>query len=184
MNYANVLTGEIRNELPDPIVWPGGAVTHHPNIMVASGAGWRKVASVQPPPAGHRVASYRVAEIDATTCALEVAESVDIAAEHAAQAAADAALRESPIIYERPIQARIEMPADDGHVYGLEVDPDGGDVVPVQRQSTRLTQAEYDAAKAARMAKRKQLRDTGKAGVSGQLQQRIENIERYLGWRV
>jgi hypothetical protein len=64
-----------------------------------------------------------------------------------------------PITFDRPIQAQIETRAADGHVYGLEVDPDGGEVVPVQRESTRLTQAEYEAAKALRMQERSAHRD-------------------------
>jgi hypothetical protein len=84
---------------------------------------------------------------------------VDGRSSEAEQAAAEVLRLSTPIIYDQPIQARIETPATDGHVYGIEVDPDGGEIIPVQRQSTRLTQVEYDAAKAARMAERAKHRD-------------------------
>ena len=81
-------------------------------------------------------------------------------AEYDAQQAAQEAERLStPIIYDQPLQARIEIPASDGHVYGAEVDPDTGDVIGVQRQSKRLTEAEYTEARDARMAERQQHRD-------------------------
>ena len=69
-------------------------------------------------------------------------------------AAAEALRLATPIVFDQPLQARIETPAADGHVYGLEVDADSGEVVPVQRESTRLTQAEYETARAARLAER------------------------------
>jgi hypothetical protein len=57
-----------------------------------------------------------------------------------------------PIVYDRPIQAAIETPAVDGHVYGLEVNPATGAIVPVQRESDRKTQEQYEAERAARFA--------------------------------
>jgi hypothetical protein len=80
-------------------------------------------------------------------------------AQQAADAAAQAAIAESnrlatPIKYDQPIQAEIETLATDGHIYGIEVDPDGDEIIPVQRESTRLTQAEYEAARAAKLAER------------------------------
>lgn len=78
-------------------------------------------------------------------------------------AAYEAEERNKPMVFPRPIQARIETPALDGHVYGLEVDPTDGGVFTVQRESTRLTQPEYEAAKAAILAQRKAARDAAKA---------------------
>ena len=54
----------------------------------------------------------------------------------------------------RPVQGKFETPAADGHVYGIEIDPTGDEIVPVQRESTRLTQAEYEAARAEKLTAR------------------------------
>jgi hypothetical protein len=80
----------------------------------------------------------------------EIQAEIDAAEAEAATAAAAAeAIRlATPIRYDQPIQARLETPADDGHIYGLEVDPDSGELYPVQRESQRKTDAEYAAAKA------------------------------------
>jgi hypothetical protein len=94
----------------------------------------------------------------------------DKAAADAAYAAAEIERKATPLIFDQPLQARIETPATDGHVYGLEVDPTGDEVIPVQRESTRLTQAEYDAAKAARLADR-QLHRERIAGIKTDLDQ-------------
>ena len=86
------------------------------------------------------------------------AHEADNEAARIAAEAAEAERKATPIIYDQPLQARIETPASDGHVYGIEVDPDGGELVPVQRESVRKTQAEYEIEKAARMAERQQHR--------------------------
>jgi hypothetical protein len=69
----------------------------------------------------------------------------------------------TPLVMTRPIQARIETPATDGHVYGLEVDPTSGAVVPIQRESTRKTQAQYEADRAAAFAAATSIVDALKA---------------------
>ena len=81
------------------------------------------------------------------------------AEQDAANAAAQAEYLAGVDVLPRPVQGKFETSAADGHVYGLEIDPDGGEVIPVQRESTRLTQAEYDAAKATRLAERATHRD-------------------------
>ena len=175
MNYANITTHEIVDVLPSIIQTPSG-VTHNPTWDQLATIGWRKVTEIQQPSEGCRVVEYGVIEIDGTNCRLTVVKEVNIAEEEKAR-------RSTPIKYDQPIQARIEVPANDGHIYGVEVDPACGMVIPIQRESNHLPEKEYQQAKAAKLAQLKQLRDAGKAGISGQLQQRIENIERYLGWR-
>jgi hypothetical protein len=89
---------------------------------------------------------------------IQVLIDADKAAQDAANAAAQAEYLAGVDVLPRPVRGAFESLAPDGHVYGLEIDPDGGEVIPVQRESTRLTQAEYDAAKAARLAERAALR--------------------------
>jgi hypothetical protein len=72
----------------------------------------------------------------------------------AANAAAQAEYLAGVDVLPRPVRGAFESVAPDGHVYGLEIDAEGDAVFPVQRESTRLTQAEYDAARAARLAER------------------------------
>jgi hypothetical protein len=81
------------------------------------------------------------------------------AEQDAANAAAQAEYLAGVDVLPRPVRGAFESLAPDGHVYGLEIDADGEAVFPVQRESTRLTQAEYDAAKAARLAERATHRD-------------------------
>jgi hypothetical protein len=82
-----------------------------------------------------------------------IAATGDTNLNYAAAMAWDEAQRKAtPLVFDQPLQARIETPATDGHVYGLEVDPTSGAVVPVQRESTRKTQAQYEADRAAAFA--------------------------------
>jgi hypothetical protein len=82
-------------------------------------------------------------------------ERAQQAADAAEQAAITEALRlATPLKFDQPIQAKIETLAADGHIYGIEVDPNGDEIIPVQRESTRLTQAEYESARAAKLAVR------------------------------
>jgi hypothetical protein len=105
---------------------------------------------------GPFISEWRLSIPQPTAADLAAISDAEIEAE---REAAEAARLETPLVFDQPIQARIEIPATDGHVYGVEVDPDGGEVVPVQRQSVRLSKAEYDAARAARMADKAQHRD-------------------------
>jgi len=90
------------------------------------------------------------------TEANQIIDSMRTAAEiAAAKAAAEAIRKETPLIYDQPIQSRFETPAADGHVYGLEVDPNDGAIIGIPRESKRLTPEEYAALKAATFAARK-----------------------------
>jgi hypothetical protein len=104
---------------------------------------------------GPYIADWRLSIPQPTAADLTAITDAEIEAE---RAAAEQARLETPLVFDQPIQARIEIPATDGHVYGVEVDPDGGEVVTVQRQSVRLSKAEYEAARAARMTDRAQKR--------------------------
>ena len=88
MNFANINTGEIRLNLDPVLVLQGRTITGA-TLADYQELGWRKVVAVDAPEAGYRVTAYGVQEIDATTCKLTVATSVNIADELAAQAAAD-----------------------------------------------------------------------------------------------
>mgnify|MGYP000881678872 CR=1 FL=1 len=60
---------------------------------------------------------------------------------------------------------------------------DDGELVPYVAHESPY---DHEAATTRRMAavsKKNDAKTKGKAGVNGQLQKRIENIERYLGWR-
>jgi hypothetical protein len=90
----------------------------------------------------------------------EIQAEIDAAA--AVQAAADAAAYaewlEGCDILPRPIRGIVETDGGDGHVYAVTVDGAGGEVIPIQRESTRLTNAELEAAVAAARADRQQHR--------------------------
>lgn len=113
--------------------------------------------------------------------AAELAQQAADAA--AAHAAAESNRLATPIKFDQPIQARVELPVDPDHYYRLAVDTNMLQVLPVEIESTRLTEAQWKAARDAMLADRKTKLDAAKAGIRGQLQQRIENIERLLGIR-
>ena len=118
--------------------------------------GWRDVVSVDDR-ANIKAATWtdngsQWVEIVTRWTAAELAQQAADAA--AAQAAAESNRLATPIKFDQPIQGRFETPADDGHVYGLEVDVETGELYPVQRESTRKTDAEYAAAKADEKGKR------------------------------
>ena len=123
--------------------------------------GWR-VANPVAPRDGFRIGASHP-EFSDVDAAQVVDEWIDEAAEKAAQdatnAAAQAAYLAGVDILPRPLQGAFETRATDGHVYGVEVDPDGDGFIPVQRESTRLTQAEYEAARAAKLEGRQTHRD-------------------------
>lgn len=174
MKYAHI-NGAITNDLPGVIQSVAGT-TINPTFDQCAKEGWRKVSEIEQPPDGWRVISFAVVDIDGQSCRLKIDKQENISE-------AEAIRISTPIKYDRPIQARIEVPAVDDHIYGIEIDPETGAVIPVQRESVRLSDSEYKAARDDKLAKRRQLHEKGKAGISGQLQQRIENIERFLGWR-
>jgi hypothetical protein len=158
-----VSTNFIRGPEPCPKSWNNVSVGVDLAPIIAQG--WLPYTEPTAP-AGYHVdqwsTPYRTADNTCTRTPLVVRTLAQKAADDAAsaeasaasQAAAEAARKATPIIYDQPIQARLETPADDGHVYGLEVDPDTGDLYSVQRESTRKTDAEYAAAKAAKKAGR------------------------------
>jgi hypothetical protein len=125
--------------------------------------GWR-VAVPYPDEPGYRHDASLSAVVFGSETATEVPDAIiDIAAEQAQQAADAAAAQAEYLagvdILPRPLQGAFETRATDGHVYGVEVDPDGDGFIPVQRESTRLTQAEYEAARAAKLEGRQTHRD-------------------------
>lgn len=94
MNFANINTGEIRINL-DPVLELQGRTITGATLADYQALGWRKVVAVDAPATGYRVTSYGVQAIDATTCKLTVASSVNIADEQAAQAAAELAAQKA-----------------------------------------------------------------------------------------
>jgi len=86
MQFANILTGEIRNILSSTLV-KADLTIQGASLEQWAELGWRRVVEVAEPAAGHRVTSYTPEEIDGLTCRLIVATQVNIADEQAAQLA-------------------------------------------------------------------------------------------------
>ncbi len=76
MNYANIQTGEIREELPTSVMLPAGW-TNHPTWEQLRGIGWRQVVFTAAAPAGMVVTEYKAQAGDEDTCHLAIAASVD-----------------------------------------------------------------------------------------------------------
>lgn len=91
----------------------------------------------------------------------------------------------TPVIMPRGIEVPVVVLQSETNDYGIGlIAADDGTVLTyIDHQSPRPSQEEIDARIAAKLADHKAKKDAGVAGVNGQLQKRIENIESYLGWR-
>jgi hypothetical protein len=103
-------------------------------------------------------AVWTQAELDQQAADQAAADAAAAAAQAAADAAAQAAYLEGVDVLPRPIRGIVETDGGDGHVYAVTVDGAGGEVIPIQRESTRLTNAELEAAMAAARTERQQHR--------------------------
>jgi len=101
MNFANIVTHEIKAVLGPVCVLPNGNTVTGADITIWAVYGWRKITSIDEPATGYRVGNYAVQEIDELTCKLTVATSIDIAAEAAANAAAAAAAVVAGIAFQK-----------------------------------------------------------------------------------
>jgi hypothetical protein len=90
MKYANVINGEIAEQLPTVIIAPGGT-TVGPTLAQLQAVGWRKVVEIKEPSFGCRATSYTPQEINATTARLMVAGEANLAAEAANKVASQKA---------------------------------------------------------------------------------------------
>ena len=160
MHYVHLPSGQLQQSLPTPLNH-NGALIEAPTWEQYRAAGWRNAVDPLTPPDGMEVVAEGAWTQDAENPdnATRTDTWGSIADRKAAEAAAQAAYLAGVDVLPRPVQGKFETSAADGHVYGLEIDPDGGEVIPVQRESTRLTQAEYDAARATRLAERATHRD-------------------------
>lgn len=117
---------------------------------------------------------------------IRVATEEDIPADiEAEQAAAEAARKATPIIYDQPIEAPMVslLSQSSGKGVAIVATDDGVLTTAIVHESPWPDAATLKAKVDAAIAKRNDLQTKGKAGISGQLQARIENIERFLGWR-
>lgn len=91
----------------------------------------------------------------------------------------------TPVYMPKGIEVPVVVLQSETNDYGIGlIAADDGTVLTyIDHQSPRPSQEEIDARRAAAVAKHKANKSAGVSGVNGQLQQRIENIERYLGWR-
>lgn len=94
MTYANILTGEIKSDLPNVLVQYGSTITGA-TIEHWKAKGWRQVVDTEQPQSGYRGTGYTVQEVDGETCNLVLSGSVNIATEAAANAAASLAAQKA-----------------------------------------------------------------------------------------
>ena len=90
MQFANIITGEIRSVL-SPTLVKDGATIQGATLADWSLLGWRRVVNVAEPTDGYRVTSYNVVETGLLTCDLTVKTEVSLADEAAALVAAQKA---------------------------------------------------------------------------------------------
>jgi len=90
MQFANIITKEIKDTLPTTMV-DGDKTITGADITHWAKEGWRTITETDAPATGYRVGTYGIQELSGTTCKLTVATSINIADEAAAEAAAYAA---------------------------------------------------------------------------------------------
>lgn len=135
---------------------------------------------------------YWIIDLEAETVVEMTAEQKaqkdadDAAAQQAAEeaaAAAEALRLVTPLVMDQMVEMPKLILQSETTKKGIGIVPtDDGELITwVEHASPRVTPEKRDALIAAAKLKRDTIIATGKAGVSGQLQNRIENIERYLG---
>ena len=87
MQYANIITEEIKSDLASTIVLNGSTITGA-TIDHWRAQGWRTVTAVEQPADGYRAAGYSVVPVDDISCRLALTGIVNIATEAAAATAA------------------------------------------------------------------------------------------------
>jgi hypothetical protein len=158
--------------------------TYPPTTDQLLAAGYRLTPDVPPVADGYTRVSIRLVEGDGVTGQWEVVDrpTADIEAE---AAAAESARKATPIVYDQPLETPMVslLSHDAGKGVGIVATDDGNIATVIVHESpwpdADALKAKVDAA----IAKRNTLTANGKAGINGQLQTRIENIERALGWR-
>ena len=157
----NTITGEVSERVPDGIYegiqWHGGVPAD-----VAARAGWVDMTA---------------ADVEA----MDAAAAIDAAA----QEAADAERRSSPIVYDQPLECPMIVLQSHHLGKGIAlVATDDLDLVPlVMHESPWPDKATADTRIAGALAKRRADRDVALKDINGQIQKRLENIERLLGLR-
>ena len=89
-----------------------------------------------------------------------------------------------PIVYTRPVEAPSLIVVSDTNAYGIGIAADDeGNLVTYRAHSSPYDPAVAASNKAAAISKQRKDMAKAKADINGQLQQRIENLERLLGVR-
>lgn len=149
------------------------------------GMGWRIQGEKPALADGYQRVSEVAIEGDGETCAWQVVDrlTADIEAE---QAQSEATRRATPIVYDQPIEAPFVSVLSQTGAKGIGITAtDEGVLVPfIVHESPWPDKDALQAKIAMAVADKKAKYEAGKAGIHGQLQARIENIERFLGWRV
>ena len=122
---------------------------------------------------------------DVSQADIDAAAATQRAIEAAAQEAADAERRSRPIVYDQPLECPMIVLQSHHLGKGIAlVATDDLDIVPiVMHESPWPDKATADARIAGALAKRRADRDVALKDINGQIQKRLENIERLLGLR-
>jgi len=89
-----------------------------------------------------------------------------------------------PLVYTRPIEAPQVIVVSETNAFGIGIAADDeGNLVTFRAHSSPYDPAAAKSNRVAALSKAKAKRDQAKADLSGQLQKRLENIEKILGIR-
>jgi hypothetical protein len=154
--YRNVITNEVSERLPLQI-----GATYNPSWEQCRDIGWRIVVPPTPCAEGYErlIENWRedgdyVVLVDNATL---IQDRLD--AEAAARAAERAEYLAGYDVSDRPLRVPSLEIEDGAHVYGIVVDGDAGEVVPIQRESERLSNADFAAAREALRLERRAHRE-------------------------
>jgi hypothetical protein len=157
-----------------------------PAVLLAKG--WRRKDPTPLPPVAEgweRLRTWWEQDPNRSEWALLKCEDGNIAERQAREAEAEAVRKASPIVYDQPIEAPLfsVLSQTSGKGVGITATDEGDIVTVIVHESPWPDRHELKAKIDAAVAKSKSAKQTAKAGISGQLQTRIENIERMLGLR-
>lgn len=184
-DYVNLNTQRRMTELPSN-VQVGGVTIGNPNLEQASGIGWRSVnAEPAASDTNHVMTNYSWIQDpgDATGAQPDVTEITY--SEWTNQQALATIAAAAPQVIPNSLEMRVLVLISETNEYGIGViADDDGVLTTYQEHASPPISPEERAARIHTAITNKQAKiSKGKAGINGQLQERIENIEEYLGWR-
>lgn len=189
--YVHLPTQRMSADLPEQVLVEGLAI-RRPTLADAAKAGWREVVGPYPPTPtpGYVVTAWRFEQDPENALCAKAVTIEEITEEEYAQRQAEAEEQArraaaSPIVFERPVETpALVLQSWTAKIgYGLAMSDDGQLLTYVEHASPGISPEERAARIAAAKAAHAEKVAQAKAAQHGQLQERVEALERFLGLR-